>query len=247
MDSQRITQMIVKAYGKKYNLVERAGPSTSRVQYYWDQLVERVPQISNYRYQFAGAAAGVLLLVVTIYYFNMLVTAEHAWLRSAGQVEVYMQRRNDISVNLANAVQGYSSYERNVLSEVVRLRGLIRPDDLKSGKLEDILKGLKQNSAAAPTGKEGAALLGGISGLFAVAEQYPDLKLSANFQSLMTALIEVEKDLALERVKFNEAVFGYAEMTTKFPSRYFASAFGFRAPDYFKATNDAQALKPVQF
>ena len=247
MDSQRITRMIVKAYGKKYNLVERTGPTTTRIQIYWDQLVERVPQLANYRHQLAGAAGGLLLLLLAIFYFNMLVSAEHAWLRSAGQVEVFMQRRNDISVNLANAVQGYSSYERNVLSEVVKLRGHIRPDDLKSGKLEDILKGLKENPAALPSGKEGVAAPGGLASLFAVAEQYPDLKLSANFQSLMSALIEVEKDLAQERVKLNDSVFAYSELTTKFPSRYFASVFGFKAPDYFKATGDAQALKPVRF
>ncbi|WP_173080279.1 LemA family protein [Fundidesulfovibrio magnetotacticus] len=243
--------MIVKAYGKKFNLVQRTEPSSNNFQHYWDMLVERIPQLANYKFQIILALTCGSLLLACIIYFNMLTTADHAWQRSAGQVEVFMQRRNDISINLSKAVQGYSAYERTVMTEVVKLRSLIRPGDLKSGKLDDVLKGMRENQAAVGkdpvAGKDAAALMGSMVGLFAVAEQYPDLKLSANFQSLMAALIEVEKDLAQERVKLNEAIFAYAELTDHFPSRYFAALFGFKAPDYFKATQDARALNPVQF
>jgi LemA protein len=249
MDSKRITKMIVQAYGEKFNLVQRPNPYHSRFQYYWDtywgRLLERFPQLTNFKFQIAGGAVAVLLVLLSIFYFNRLVMAEHTWLTAQGQVQVFMQRRNDISVNLENAVQGYSSYERTVMEQVVKLRALIKPEDLKSGKLDDLLKSLKENSATA--GKDAMPILGNLPMLQATAEQYPDLKLSANFQSLMAALIDVEKDLAQQRVKLNEAIYAYSELTTEFPSRYFASLFGFQAPDYFTATKDAQTLKPVHF
>ncbi|SLM32724.1 Putative LemA family protein (modular protein), magnetosome protein MamQ. Homology with gene DMR_41130 of RS-1 [Desulfamplus magnetovallimortis] len=83
--------------------------------------------------------------------------------------------------------------------------------------------------------------------LLAVAEQYPDLKLSANFSSLMAALVEVEKDLATERLKFNDAVNAYTTNIAKFPSNLYAAMFNFPPQSYFEPTNDAKQLVPISY
>ena len=81
----------------------------------------------------------------------------------------------------------------------------------------------------------------------AVAEQYPDLKLSAKFQSLITALVEVEKNLANERLKFNEAAMVYWSNVCRFPSNFFAAMFSYKPTPYFTATQEAQTLKPIAY
>ncbi len=247
MDSRRISEMIVKAYGKKYNLepeVEMRPVWRQELAVRWRAVL---PVLADAKFKIIGAAAGVVFLAATIYYYNILLDYEHEMLKSASQVEVLLQRRNDISINLAKAVGDYSSYERQVLTEIVKLRSLLPKDAARGAKPED--------PAAAPPkpGNELAGLLKGQDGtaalasLLAVAEQYPDLKLSANFQSLMAALVEVEKDLAGERLKFNEAAMIYWGYVSRFPSNFFAGMFGFKPTPYFTATQEAQTLKPIAY
>jgi LemA protein len=86
-----------------------------------------------------------------------------------------------------------------------------------------------------------------LSKLMALAEQYPDLKLSSNFQSLMAALIEVEKDLATERIKLNDMVNTYTTNVAKFPCNMFAVLYGFPRSPYFEATEEAKAFKLITY
>ncbi|MBF0234327.1 MAG: LemA family protein [Desulfamplus sp.] len=83
--------------------------------------------------------------------------------------------------------------------------------------------------------------------LMAVAEQYPDLKLSTTFNSLMLALIEVEKDLAAERLKYNDQVNKYTTITAMFPGNFFAWLFNFPERSYFDSTEDAKSLVPIGY
>jgi len=83
--------------------------------------------------------------------------------------------------------------------------------------------------------------------MLAVAEQYPDLKLSDNFNTLMAALVEVEKDLADERIKFNDAVNIYTTNLIRFPLNAYAWIFGFKSRPYFEATADASRFNPIVY
>ncbi len=89
--------------------------------------------------------------------------------------------------------------------------------------------------------------LGVLSRLMAVAEQYPDLKLSATFQSLMAALIEVEKDLAAERIGYNDRVNVYTTNLMMFPVNICAYLFGFEKEPYFEADERARSLVPIAY
>lgn len=250
MNTRRMTDIIVAAYGKKYQLEPRRGPERDWREALRDWLRALGDTPMDIRVRLLLGLAALVLAAATIYYYNTLIAAEHDVMMSRAQVDVFMQRRNDISINLAKALTDYSQYEQGVLTEIVKLRAAIGGGDAKAG-LEEMLKAAEKSAgAAAPAAKPSAAeaLAGSsLARLLAVAEQYPDLKLSANFQSLMAALVEVEKDLAGERVKFNQAILAYANYVDKFPSNAFAFVFGFKTAPYFKATPEAQTLTPISY
>jgi LemA protein len=91
------------------------------------------------------------------------------------------------------------------------------------------------------------SLLSSLSKLMALAEQYPNLKLSTNFESLMSALIEVEKDLAAERIKFNNVINTYTTNVAKFPCNIFAFIYGFPRAPYFEATQEAKDFRLIDY
>ena len=187
----------------------------------------------------------------SIYYFNLLVSTEQDVLSAKGKVDALQQRRNDISINLSKAALDYSKHERSVFTVVVALRSLLTEKGVDNTEIEALIKeidggssadGAKLSEMLAGTGK-----LSALSRMLAVAEQYPDLKLSSNFNNLMTALIEVEKDLADERIKFNDAVNIYTTNIIRFPLNAYAWVFGFKARPYFEATEDASKFNPIAY
>ncbi len=212
----------------------------------------------------------LLLVIGSIVYFNILIQTEQDVLAAEGTVAALMQRRNDISVNLSKAVLDYSKHEQSVFQTVVSLRGILSNAGGKnesggsSDRLarilgegqapagtpaEDALKTLERalGSDTVGSGAMAAGLMSPLDRLMAVAEQYPDLKLSTNFQSLMTALIEVEKDLAVERIRYNDAVNLYTTTLYKFPTNIFAFIFNFETLPYYEATEDARRFVPIDF
>ncbi|MFH1489791.1 MAG: LemA family protein [Pseudomonadota bacterium] len=120
-----------------------------------------------------------------------------------------------------------------------------------AGRLAGMLPGSAPDRTPVP-GKGAGMLAGtlpalGLDRLLAVAEQYPDLKLAANFQSLMAALVEVEKDLSMERVKYNDAVNTYTTNLAKFPIKFVGRIFDFKEIPYFEATEDARRFRPIDY
>lgn len=91
------------------------------------------------------------------------------------------------------------------------------------------------------------ASLPALGQLLAVAEQYPQLKLSQNFDSLMAALVDVEKDLAMERIKYNESANTYSTTYITFPANVYAWVFRFEIQPYFEATDEAKQFKPIDY
>jgi len=256
------TEMIVRAYGERYALVAEPDRYRTAGQRVRDYLNGLLPVILLMRFKLLAASAVLIMAVASIYYFNQLVNASHAVHRSEAQVDVLMQRRSDLTENLAVAVLDYSMYERQVFAEVVRLRAMFGQDDVRGIRLDELLSLNRRPAAGALplAGGAGMTALGAESlaggagtggppaveaGLLAVAEQYPDLKLSLTFQSLMAAIVEVEKDLAAERLKYNEDVMAYMEFVRRFPSRIFATIFGFTDQGYFIADEHAQRFVPI--
>ena len=250
MKKVNVTALIQRAYGRKYQLHPTPSIFTAP-QYYLSKARPMVALIAEKRFQIGVAILLTVVIVASIYYFNILVQTQQDVLAASGKVDAFKQRRNDISINLSKAVLDYSKHEQSVFATVVSLRTLLAKGKGSSAELTQTLKKLEQNlgtgvqmPAAMVTG---AGSLAALDRLLAVAEQYPDLKLSTNFQSLMTALIDVEKDLAAERIRYNDAANYYTTTLYKFPTNFYAWIFGFKDLPYFEATDDAKRFKAIEY
>ncbi len=250
MKKVNVTTLIQRAYGRKYQLY----PTPSRFygpRHYLSKARPAVALISEKRFQIGVAILMAVVVIASIYYFNILVQTQQDVLAAKGKVDAFKQRRNDISINLSKAALDYSRHEQSVFTTVVSLRSLLSKEgDSKAAmagtlkKIEQTLGGGAQAAADIPGGMDSLAAL---DRLLAVAEQYPDLKLSANFLSLMTALIEVEKDLAAERIRYNDMANFYTTTLYKFPTNFYAWIFGFEDLPYFEATEEAKRFKPIDY
>lgn len=250
MKKVNVTALIQRAYGRKYQLYP--APSIfAAPRYYLSKARPIVALIAEKRFQIGVAILLAVVLIGSIYYFNMLVQTQQDVLAASGKVDAFKQRRNDISINLSKAALDYSRHERAVFTTVVGLRSLLSKTGGTSAELTETLQKLEQTlgtGAQTPAAMVGGANpLAALDRLLAVAEQYPDLKLSANFESLMTALIEVEKDLAAERIRYNDAANFYTTILYKFPTNFYAWVFGFKEIPYFEATHEAKRFKPIDY
>ena len=149
----------------------------------------------------------VILWVITIY--NGLVAMRQRVNQSFADVDVQLRQRHDLVPNLVETVKGYAAHERGTLDEVVKARNAAVA-----------AQGMPQQAAAEN------ALSGALRQLFALAEAYPDLKASANFQQLQAELSDIENKIAAARRFFNNAVQEYNTGIQKFPAALFAAALG---------------------
>ncbi len=152
---------------------------------------------------------------------------DSAW----AQVENQLQRRNDLIPNLVNTVKGFAAQEKEIFTEVTRLRS--------------------QWGAAQSRGQkvEVANELGGaLSRLLLVAENYPQLKSDQNFLRLQSQLEGTENRIAVERRRYNQTVQSFNTFRRTFFGRFFANAAGVNEPAvYFEIEEDAKAVPKVEF
>lgn len=250
MRKVNVTALIQRAYGRKYQLYPAPSIFTAP-RYYLSKARPIVALIAEKRFRIGAVILLAVALVASIYYFNILVQTQQDVLAARGKVDAFKQRRNDISINLSKAALDYSKHEQSVFATVVSLRSFLSKGGNSSAELTGTLKKLEQtlgSGAQTPAAVvAGAGSLAALDRLLAVAEQYPDLKLSANFESLMTALIDVEKDLATERIRYNDAANYYTTTLYKFPTNFYAWIFGFKDLPYFEATHEAKRFKPIDY
>ena len=162
-------------------------------------------------------AAIVLLVVIVIGMYNKLVSlrnrSENAW----AQVDVQLRKRYDLIPNLVEAVKGYAAHERGVFDEVTQARTAAQQ-----------AQGVQQQAQAEN------ALTAAIGRLFAVAEAYPELRATENFQQLQAQLTEVEGDIAVSRQVYNDTVLTYDTARETLPTSIIAGIFNFREREYFE-------------
>jgi LemA protein len=174
------------------------------------------------------AAVGLLALTWFIANFNRFVRLRQHIRESWSGIDVELKRRYDLIPNLVETVKGYATHERSVLEEVVTLR----------------------NRAAASTGPaadqavDESALARGMKRLFAVVENYPQLKSDANFRELQSELANTEDRLAAARRFYNGNVREMNQMCESFPTNVLASMFGFERATYFELASDAERVVP---
>jgi LemA protein len=177
----------------------------------------------------AGALALIAIWGVATY--NALVKNKNLTQEGWSGIEAQLKRRADLIPNLVETVKGYAAHERSTLDEVTKLR---------------------TESANAPTVEARAVverqITSAIGKIMAVAEAYPDLKASANFQSLQGSLAEVEDQIQLSRRYYNGAVRNLNVMIEQFPSNLIAGQFAFQKAQFFEIEDAAdRALPKVKF
>ena len=176
-----------------------------------------------------SVAALIALYAVAIY--NRLVksttVAEEGW----SGIDVQLKRRSNLIPNLIETVKGYAAHERGTLDEVTELRTKAQ--------------GAHDRAERAET--EGL-LTAALGRLLAVAENYPDLKASANFVDLQGQLSEVEDQIQMARRFYNGAVRNLNILVESFPSNLIANAFKFGKADFFEIEDAAhRAVPEVEF
>ena len=175
----------------------------------------------------ALAVAIVVILVAIAAIFNGLVVRRNRVQNAAAQIDVQLKRRYDLIPNLVDTVKGYMKYEKGVLTTVTQLR-----TSIVSGSMQDKASANNQISQA-------------LKSIFAVAENYPDLKASTNFQNLQTQLMDTEDKIAFVRTSYNDYVLDYNNAIQEMPGMFFANAFGFKKMDFFQVPEEA-AKEPVK-
>lgn len=174
-------------------------------------------------------AVVILLILFVIGMYNGFIVKRNRVQDAWAQIDVQLKRRYDLIPNLVNTVKGYRDFEKSTLTQVTALRA-----QLVSGSVQD-----KANA--------NNMLSQSLKSIFAVAENYPDLKASANFQQLQTTLEDTEDKIAFVRTSYNDYVLDYNNAIQVFPGALFASTFHFARQDFFQTPEEQREPVSVDF
>jgi LemA protein len=172
----------------------------------------------------------VLLVIILVAIYNGLVTSRNRVDEAWSDIDVQLKRRYDLIPNLVNTVKGYATHESSVFENVTNARAAAQ-----------------QASSSNMAGKQQAEdnLSHSIMGIFAVAENYPDLKANQNFQQLQGDLTDTEDKIQAARRFYNGNVRDYNTKLQTFPTNTMANMFSFTKREFFGLDSDAQRQAPV--
>ncbi len=178
----------------------------------------------------------VIVLVVAIFvllywgYYNKIIRMENRIDNSWSQIDVQLKRRADLIPNLMETVKGYMAHEKEVLENVTKARSAL------------INAKTPQENIDADN-----MLTGALKSLFAVAENYPDLKANQNFLNLQDELTNTENKVAYARQHFNDSVLAYNNTIETFPGLWFAKRMGKKTRDMIQIPKEEKAVPKVKF
>lgn len=174
----------------------------------------------------------IVLLVVLIpaYYYNKIIRAENRIDNAWAQIDVQLRRRAELIPNLVETVKGYMEHEREVLEAVTKARASLMQADSRQANIE------ADNQ-----------LQGALKSLFAVAEQYPDLKANQNFLQLQDELSHTENKISYARQRYNDVVLRYNNTIETLPGRWFAGLMGKIERDMLDIPSETREVPRVSF
>ena len=172
-----------------------------------------------------------VLVIWVIGVYNSLVRARNKVSNAFAQIDTQLQRRFDLIPNLVETVKGYATHEKEVFEQVAAAR---------SGYMNATTAGDKIDADNMLTGT--------LKTLFAVAENYPELKANTNFLQLQDELKGTEDKVAFSRQFYNDTVQKYNDKLLVFPNNIIANMFGFKEEAFFKIeSEEAKKAPKVQF
>lgn len=171
----------------------------------------------------------VIALVVAAMY-NGLVSRRNRIDEAFAQIEVQLKRRHDLIPNLVEAVKGYMGFEQSVLTKVTEARA----NAVAAGAQGPVQQAQAENQ-----------LTGALRSLFAVVENYPDLKANQNVMQLQEELTTTENQISFSRQHYNATVLDYNTSIQTFPGVLMAGMFGFTKREFFDAEPEAAEVPKV--
>lgn len=172
----------------------------------------------------------VLLAFLCIGIYNRMIRMRNLVDEGWSGIDVQLKRRSNLVNNIVETVKGYASHEKEVLSRVTEARSRVA----QAGTVAD--------RASAEN-----ALTGALKTLFAVAENYPELKANQNFLQLQQTLSDLENEIQMARRYYNGAVRDHNNTIQVFPNSMIASMFNFTRREYFEAGEEAREVPRVSF
>lgn len=177
-----------------------------------------------------GIGAVVVIGLWLLITYNSLVTLRNRVREAWSQIDVQLKRRSSLIPNLVEAVKGYMKHEKGVLEEVTKARtSLMNAKDPHQAADADNM------------------LTGALKSLFAVSENYPQLKASENFKQLQDEISDTETKVAAARQFYNTNVLDLNNSLETVPSMWVGAMFGFQKQEFFKATEEEKADVNVKF
>lgn len=171
-----------------------------------------------------------IIVIAFIYYFNKFVLLSNRIDNSLAQIDVQLKRRADLVPNLISTVKGYAKHEKGIMDSVTKARqALVSAGDITSRV------------------KEGNKLQVALGRLFAIAENYPQLKANENFLQLQQELAAIEDKVAYSRQFYNDSILDYNNSIQTFPGTFFASIFGKKQKEFLEIPAEQRAVPKVEF
>ncbi|MEO0078046.1 MAG: LemA family protein [candidate division WOR-3 bacterium] len=172
----------------------------------------------------------VLLVLVVASIYNWLVVKRNRVRNGWHQIDVQLKRRIDLIPNLVETVKGYAAHEKAIFERIAEARAL-------AINAKGPAEAARANNMLSDTLKT----------LFAVVENYPNLKANENFLKLQEELSATENKIAFSRQFYNDVVMDYNNATQMFPSNIFANMFGFKQAEFYTVPEAEREAPKVQF
>lgn len=172
----------------------------------------------------------VLAAVIYVVLYNNLVRLRNRTDNAWAQVDVQLRRRYDLIPNLVETVKGYASHERETFEAVIQARNAAQAAQTveDQAQAENLLTSMLRQ-------------------VFALAEDYPELRASENFQALQSQLDETENKIAISRQIYNDSTLTYNNSVQTVPSSFVASISGFETREYFETEDGTRDAPVVEF
>ena len=174
----------------------------------------------------------VIILLIAIYagMYNSLVKYRNRAREFSSQIDVQLKRRTDLIPNLVETVKGYAKHEKETLANVIQLRNNVNAADSLQDKVE-----------------ADSALSGALRQVFALAENYPDLKANQEFSQLMEELSNTENKVSYARQAYNSQVQAYDTAIQTFPRNIIAGIHGFKEMNFLQIPDSDKVAPKVKF
>ena len=180
-------------------------------------------------YIIIGIIALAILYIVSAY--NNLVKNKNMVEEGWSGIDVQLKKRSNLIPNILSSVKGYMKHEKSLLEKITTLRA-------QSDAADNVLDQAKAESS----------LSGSLMNLFAVAENYPELKANENFLDLQKQLQDIENDIQMARRYYNGTVRNNNVLIESFPTNIIANSFNFKKSDFFEIENpETRNVPNVEF